>query len=140
MKKLILLTSLLSATNCFANALHNFDEIKTAVITGKTIHIVIDFSKCSMPSKQMTRSVVIGAFTPNAIQIVNDHIATSLTHFTLTNPSFPEKPVYEYIKYTITDKNNVNVTHQVLDAANYTSLSNISSFNCKIESGAQIYT
>lgn len=139
MKKLILLASLLITTNSFADELHNFNEIKAAVIIGKTIHIAIDFSKCAAPNKANAQSMNVGIFTPSAIQVANDHIATSLTHFTLNNPGFPDKPIYEFVRYTITGDDNVNLTAHVLDAVNYISLSNRISFNCKIDSGAKIY-
>lgn len=139
MKKLIFLAVLLSTTNSFADELHDFDEIKAAVITGKTIHIAIDFTKCSTPNKKMAQSVFVGVFTPDALMVVNDHVSTSLTHFTLNNPGFLGKPVYEFARYTITYKNDVNLTTQVLDAINYKPLSEVVSFGCKIESGAKIY-
>ena len=138
MKKLALLASLLISTNSIAGELHNFNEVKTAIVTGKTIHIAINFSRCSASNKGMTQSMSIGVFTPNAIAIT-DHIATSLTHFTLDNPSFPGKPVYEFVRYTITGDNNVNLTDQVLDAVNYTPISDKVSFNCKLETGAKIF-
>ncbi|STX30036.1 VirK protein [Legionella beliardensis] len=140
MKKLILVAALLSAANSFADELHNFDEIKAAVITGKTIHIAIDFSKCSTPNKDLTQSMIVGVFTPNAIAVVADYMATSLTHFTLNNPQAPGKPIYEFVRYTITNKNYVNLTTQALDAVNYTPVADSFSFNCEIESGAKIYT
>jgi hypothetical protein len=139
MKKFILLASLLITTNSFADELHNFNEIKAAIITGKTIHIAIDFSKCSTSNNTTAQSMEVGVFTPSAIHVANDHIATSLTHFTLNNPSFPEKPIYEFVRYTITGDDNVNLIVHVLDAVNYTSVSDKVSFNCKIGSSAKIY-
>ena len=138
MKKLVLLAALLISTNCFSNELHNFEQIKAAVLTGQTIHIVVDFSKCSSSHKALAESVSIGVFTPNAMQVINDHIVTSLTHFTLDNPSFPGKAIYEFVKYTITD-NKINLTSQALDAINYMPLSNKFSFTCAIDESVKIY-
>lgn len=140
MKKFILLASLLITTNCFAGVLYNYNKIKAAVISGKAIHIVIDFSKCSSPKNESTQAMsVIAVYAPNSLLVMNDHIATSLTHFTLNNPSFPGKPIYEFVRYTISDNNTVNVTEQILDA-NYTPLLHDFSFTCKLNSGAKIYT
>jgi hypothetical protein len=139
MKKLFLLASLLLTSTSFANELHHYNDVKAAVITGKTIHIAVDLSSCIASSKEMAQSTSIGVFTPNAIQVNNNHIATSLTHFTLNNPNFPGKPVYEFVRYTITEDNNVNLTDQVLDAVNYAPLSPKISFNCKIDTSAKIY-
>jgi hypothetical protein len=138
MKKLILFTSLLISTNVFADELHNFDQIKAAVLTGKTIHIAIDFSKCC-PQNKVAEQMSIGIFTPNTLQVTNHTIATSLTHLTLNNPRFPDKPVYEFARYTITADNQVNLMVQVLDATNYTPLTNKFSLNCKIDTDAKIY-
>lgn len=138
MRKLFLLTSLLISTNSFSDELHNFNELKSAVMTGKTIRVAVDFLKCSSANKG-DEPVSIGVFTPNAIHVANDHVAASLTHFTLNDPSFPGKPVYEFVSYTIADDNNLNLTDQVLDAVNYTPLSDKFSFNCKIDSGVKIY-
>jgi len=139
MKKIILFVSLLVSSNCFADELSNFDQIKTAVITGKTIHMVIDFLKCSALNKSIKSSIMVGVFTPNTIDVTDDHITTSLTHFTFDNPRFPGKAIYEFVKYTITDNNNISVTDQELDAVTYQPISNIFSFNCKISSGAKVY-
>lgn len=139
MKKFFLLTLTLMISNCLAAELKSYNEIKNAAMQGKTLHIVIDFAKCSPLNKKRTPTTKIGIYTPNAIQIVNDRIVTSMTHFTRDHPSFPAKPVVEFIKYSVTDNDFVNVSYQVLKAVNYTPLSDQSSFICEIESGAKLY-
>ncbi len=139
MKKFILLTSLIISTNIFADKLDNFDQIKHAITHGKTIHITVDFSKCTPSHNQTTNQMNVGIFTPHAIQVVNNKIATSLTHFTLNNPSFPDKPVYEFVRYTFTKDNNLNLTAQTLDARDYSSLSDKHELNCKINAGVKVY-
>lgn len=139
MKKWVFLASLLMASNSFADELYNFHEIKTAIITGKTPHIVVDFAKCSTMSKNNLQSIMVGGFTPNAIHVSDDHIATSLTHFTLNNPSFPQKPVYEFVRYTIKSDNNVNIAIQILDPVSYKSLSDTLSVDCKLNTSVKVY-
>jgi hypothetical protein len=138
-KKLILLPFLFIATNSFANELHNFSEVKSAITMGKSIHIVTDFAKCSSSKKEAFQATQIGAFTPNEIQVVDTHIATSFMHFTLNNPSFPNVSIYEFARYTITDDNNLNLSYQALDARNYSPLTEKASFNCKMNVGVKIY-
>ena len=140
MKKISLLVSLLISTNCFANELNHFNEVQTAATAGKTIHIAVDFSKCTFPMNALNVPSSIGIFTPNTVQVTNDHIATSLTHFTINNPAFPEKAIYEFATYTITTKDQLNITMQFLDAANYTPLGNKITFNCKLGVSAKIYS
>ena len=142
MKKLLVLPFLFVATHGFADELQHFDEIKSAVISGKSIRIAIDFSQCITSSKSATQDKYnIGVFSPNEI-IVNSkgQIASSFMHFTLNNAGFPSKPVFEFVRYTVTSDNNVNVAVQVLDATNYTPLANKISFDCTINSAAKIYS
>lgn len=142
MKKIFLLPFLFIANNGFADELQRFDEIKSAVIAGKSIRITIDYSQCITSSKSTTKNKYnIGIFSPNEI-IVNSkgQIASSLTHFTLNNPEFPSKPVFEFVRYTVTSDDSVNVTAQILDATSYTPLANKTSFDCKINSAAKIYS
>ena len=138
MKKMALLSSLILSTTSMAGELPNYNAIKTSVLSGKSIHIVIDFSKCSTSAKNIADSTSVGIFSPSSIAIT-DHIATSLTHFTLNDPSFPARPVYEFVRYVITDDNHVNLTTQVLDAVNYGPISDKISFNCPLETAAKVY-
>lgn len=138
MKKLTLLSLLILSTTSSAKELHNYAEIKSAAINGKNIHIMVDFSQCT--SEHPAKFTNIGVFTPNAIQILNKYMATSLTHFTLNNPGFQDKPVYEFVRYTITDQNEVILTAQVLDAIDYHPLSGKMIFHCAIDSAAKFYS
>lgn len=53
-------------------------------------------------------------------------------YFTLNDPYFPTKPVYEYIRYTMTSDNNLNLSYQALDATTYMPLTDKFLFDCKI--------
>jgi len=141
MRKLVLLSLLFIATNALADELQNFDQIKSAVTTGKSIRIAIDFSKCVMDKKAVSRDKSnIAIFTPNEIIVDNDgRIVTSLMHFTLNNTNFPAKPVYQFVRYTLTADDHVNLAYQVLDAKNYAILADTVSVDCKISSGVKIY-
>jgi hypothetical protein len=142
-KSLLLLTSLLITTNSFAAELYYFDDIKKAVMTGKNIHIAIDFSKCTSSSMTAqfayTQSMNMAVFTPDAILASDTRIATSLKHFTMDNPRI-RRPVYEYVRYTISNNNTVSLTGQVLDAATYTPLSALSYTSCELGTAAKIYS
>jgi hypothetical protein len=60
-------------------------------------------------------------------------------HFTLNNPNFPKVPLYEFVRYTFTDDNNLNLSYQVLDAQNYSPLTEKASYICKLDVGVKIY-
>ncbi len=141
MRKLLLLSLLLMVTNTFADELHNFDQVKSAVTTGKSIRIAIDFSKCSTEKNSLLQDINnMGVFTPNEIVIDKfGRISTSLMHFTLNDQIFPAKPVYQFLRYTMTSDNNVNLSFQVLDATNYSSLTDKVSFDCKLDAAAKVY-
>ena len=82
----------------------------------------------------------LGLFTPNEIIVdTNGRIDASLKHFTLSDPNFPNKPIYQFVRYTLTSDNNVNLITQLLDAVNYADLEHKVSFDCKIDVGAKIY-
>lgn len=140
MKKIILLSSLtiFIFNTSFADELHHYDQIKNAALTGKTIHITVDFTQCAS-SNAVTQIDNFGVFTPNAMLVANDHIATSLNHFTINSPSFPNKPVYEFVTYRITTNDEINITAQTLDAVNYAPLNNKTTYNCKLDASAKIF-
>lgn len=140
MKKIFLLASLLITNTSFAYELHEYNEVMAAIILGKTIHILVDFLKCSTPNNERAQTMSVAAFTPNVISVIDDHIATSLLHFTMNNPNFPDRPVYEFTRYTLSEDNTVTLNGTVLDAVHYTPLSNKFSFTCKIDSGVKIYS
>ncbi len=140
LKKIILLLSAIITTNSFAHQLHHFDEVSKAALKGKNLHITIDFSQCTGATQSKTAPSLVGVFTPNEMQVSNNHIVTSFMHFTLNNPRFPNLPVYEFVTYNINNENNVILTYQVLSAIDYSILSEKSSFSCKINASARIFS
>ena len=128
---------MLIAANCFAAESHNFNDIKAAVANGKNIRLVIDFEKCSTPNNLLAESRK-GVFTPNEMQITDDHIAASLMHFTLNHPNFLGKPIYEYSRYTIT-ADNLEFNVQPLDAITYAPLAEKFSVKCKLDAAVKVY-
>ena len=141
MKKLLCLTTLLFVSHCYAEQLHSYDQIKSAIAEGKNIRIYVDYSKCTTSSKQKSMPSYSGVYTPNSITINNDagYIATSMLHFTLNHPQFLSKPVYEFLRYTITSDNSVVLTETVLNPVDYSPLSNKFVLNCKIDEGTKIF-
>jgi len=139
MKRIFLLPALFLMGNCLADELHNFSEMKSAIVLGKSVRIVIDFSSCTTSAKTLTPIMTVAAFTPNEIGVTDDHIAASLTHLTMNNPAYKDQPVYEHARYTITNNNDVILTHYAMDAATYKLKAEPVTFNCKIDSGVKIY-
>lgn len=142
MKKIFILSLLALNTNIFANELINYAEIKSAITEGKSIRIAVDFDKCELTAGSFNKlqSFGLGIFSPNEIAIDNGHIAASLLHFTMSDPHMPNKPIYQFLKYIITQDNMINLTTKSLDAVNFTPLSNGFTFNCKINTAAKVYS
>jgi hypothetical protein len=140
-KKLLLTPFLFVAitANSFANELHHFSEVKSAVMQGKAIRIITDFSKCSSFNKETVPPIRVGGFTPNKIQVIDSRILTSFTHFTLSDPRFPDRAVFEFVRYVLTEDNNLTLSYQTLDARNYAVLTEKVSFNCKMGTGFKVY-
>jgi hypothetical protein len=143
MKKILLLAALSSTMILTANAsageLHNYKEIEAAVLHGRAIHIVVDFTKCTVSKKDMTDAMSSAVFTPNAISVMSDHIATSLKHFTLNDPSYPNQPIYEFVRYTINSDNSLVLSDQALDAVSYAALGDKQTITCTVDTSAKVY-
>lgn len=137
LKALSLIPALLLGSNVFSAELHNFAEVKAAAAVGKPVHIVIDLMKCASPTPVQTEMLL--SLTPTGMVIRGNEIVTSLTHFTLNNPVSPNKGVYEFVRYTISN-DNVNLKTDLLDAVTYTKLREQHSFDCKIGSGVRFYS
>jgi len=144
MNKALFLGAALSLviSNSFAAELTNFNDIKAAVLNGKTIHMAINFTKCTTSTHQKFAHFMantIGVVTPNVFQVHEDMLITSITHFTLNHPQFPQRPVQEYITFRITEENELKMTHQSLDAAHYMPISGLMNYTCEIGSDAKVY-
>ncbi len=141
MKTLLCFTTLCLAATGFADQLHNFDQIKSAVTKGKLIRIYVDYTKCSSVSKQSIIPNNAAVYTPNAMVITSEgNIGAQILYFTMQDPRYPSKAVYQYGRYVISSDNFLTLTFTVLNAADYTPLEGNSSLHCKIDDGANIYS
>lgn len=140
MKKLYILISIcLFATASHAGVLRSYLDVTYAVINGRPIHFVIDFPKCASENHDVPKKFRLFMASPNMVAVLEDHVAASASHFTLANPDFIERPVYEYGKFTVTPENTVKLVYQVLDALTYVPLAPAKTFECQMGLGAKIY-
>lgn len=140
MKKIICFITLFLASTGFAEQLHNYDQIKTAVSKGKLIRILVDYEKCTALSTQKIVGNHYAVFTPNAIAISNDgNIGTYILYFTLNDPHYPSKAVYQHGNYVISKDNSLAITFTTLNAADYTQLGNSVTINCKIDDSVKVF-
>lgn len=140
MKKGMCLAACLLASSSFAATLGSYDAIHNNVVAGKSMRIAIDFAQCTAKGKALVQPMRLALYTPNEIAVFSDHIAASLTHFTINNPAFPGEPVYEFARYNITPDNTVNLSIQVLAAANYAPMTEKSEVLCTLGTAAKVYS
>jgi hypothetical protein len=136
MEKFFVLFSLFLTANSIAAQLHNYSDIKSALLNGKKIHILVDLSKCPLTPHPADDNYSV--YTPNETSITPDRIAASVTHFTLLS-SQGDKPVYDFIRYNIASTNQVTLTHAILDAASYQFVEQKHSVDCMIDNGVTIF-
>jgi hypothetical protein len=143
MKKFIYFATLFLTSSSFAEQLHNFDQIKTAVSQGKLIRILVDYEKCTALTAFSVAKTIgnhYAVFTPNAMAIDNEgSIGAYVLYFTLKDPHYPAKPVYQHGNYVLSKDNMLAITFTTLNAADYTPLGTSVTVNCKIDDSAKVF-
>lgn len=140
MKKILYLLPLSMAANCFAGQLHNYDQIINAVSKGKYVRLFMNYQKCTLQKGLNKVPNHFAVFTPNAMAVDDEgNIGTYLLYFTMNDPQYPSKPVYQYIKFKISTNNNLQMTLADLNPADYSPLGFEQTINCKIDEGVLIY-
>lgn len=136
MKRIIFLFALFLSTSSFAakHEVAQYDDIKTAIAQGFSIRIVTDFAKCKPSNNARAAATIMSmaSVLPSEIGVTNEHIAASTNHFTTNDPLFLNRPVYEFVRYTLTPDNNAIISLKVFDATNYQVLLDKMDFTCKI--------
>lgn len=121
-----------------AEQLHDFNQVKSAVAEGKLIRILVDYTKCSSAKEFVANNAAI--FTPNAMAMsVDGTIGSYILYFTMKDPRYPGKGVFQYGRYILSNENTVKLIFRTLNAADYTPLDKEESMTCKIDDGAQIF-
>lgn len=139
-KKLFVLACAMMATTTYANTLHDYHAVKSAISEGKMIRIAINFAKCQAVKNTIPAVDGLGLFTPNEVIVASDgRIVASLTHFTLNDPDFTSHPTYQHVQYVLNADNHLKLTARVLNAGDFSALSDEAIVDCEMGSGAQIY-
>lgn len=139
--KQYLFLSMLLTTTAFAEQLHNYDQIKSTIEKGREIRLYIDYTKCVLPSKNLTLPNNSATYTPNAMAInTAGEIGSYLLYFTMNDPHYLNKPVYQFFKFVISPNNILTMTSSVLNAADYSFLQDEGTVKCNIDNGVNIFT
>ena len=135
--------SLLFASAGFAQQLHNYDQIKSAVTEGKRIRIFIDYTKCTSSSPSLSQKIIgnnDAIYTPNAMAITTaGDIISYILYFTLHDGRYPSRPVYQYGTYAISKNDALVLTFISLNAVDYSPLGDSVSLNCKIDDSVRVF-
>jgi hypothetical protein len=140
MKKFICFMALFLASNSFAIQLHNVEQMKAAVMEGKPIRMVVDYSRCAdlTASKLVANNHAI--YTPDVVKITRDgNLETAILYFTLNDPHHPAKAVYQYLRYAFSGENTLLLTFTTLNAADYALLDGSGSMQCKLDESVNVY-
>lgn len=139
MKKSLLLLGILLSTNLYAAKINTYQQVVSAVENGDVIRININFDLCKTTGARRLHG--LGSYTPNEVIIdMGGDVIASLSHFTTNDPVVPNHPVYQYVRYQFSPTDNtVQVSINVLDAANYSNVENTMVYTCDLGDGAQVY-
>lgn len=141
MKKFISYIALFISSSSFAAQLHNYEQIVNAVSNGKFIRLVMNYQKCIIAKGVRTIPNNYAVYTPNAMAIDTEgSIGTYLLYFTMNDPSFPSKPVYQYVKFIISKDDNLQMILKDLNPNDYSPLGFEQTLNCKIDDGVTVYS
>lgn len=82
-----------------AGELVSFAEMANAVATGKQLTFVWNLKNCS---SENSLPEIITSVKPNAVMVIaNQRITASDRHFSLNDPSLPNKPSFTFSKYNL---------------------------------------
>lgn len=134
---LLLLSPLVSAAE-----LRTYEEIANAAMHGKEIKIVVSFDSCRGGNRALfNHSRCAGSFKPDSFMFDDTpSMAASLTHFTRSNPMFPEESIFEHVRYTINPDNTLTLSAIALDAATYEAISGKFEIVCEFAKAVHFYS
>lgn len=133
--------ALLVAAGVSAHQLHSYADVQKVLEKGSRIHFVLDFSKCEASAKNISTLNYSGYIVPNEMVMNNDagYLATSILHFTLNEPRFPDRPVYVFSRYTLAKDGKMTLNYQTMDAQTFVPLAEKHSFVCQLDEGLRVY-
>ncbi len=130
MKKLLTFAFLFCTLSIFAqsNQLYNFEELMTALKSGKEIHMVIQYGKCKLISDNEEKEKVPDAiggmkldtweyFAVKAVK--NDKAFVVFSESKMIQNPKGDGFVYNYVKVKVSDDNQVKLTAQYVNTKTF---------------------
>lgn len=120
----------------FADNLDSFSDVQDALTKGKSVRVVVDFSKCDSNAKLQMQLIV----EPNMFKVYPKVINFFIDGLALNNPSYVNTPVYEHTQYVIKDNDMVEIWGTIISADKTKILSQVDKpIICKLGKGAKVF-
>jgi VirK protein len=121
---------MLPFVNLFAEVIHSYEELVSAMHSGKQFVIILDLEQVAGKPGMPT-----GSFQPKSMMLMHDRLMTSDLHFSDHQGS----PRYEYLKFTFKQDNSVVIQFTMYDAPTFTQVGSTQSFEGSIGKGIEIF-
>jgi hypothetical protein len=114
----------------------DYTALRTAVLDGKDVRVVLDLSACSVRQFDKPGPAVSGSLRSDAYMIRGDRtIAFAATHFTLRADG---TPVDEYLAFQVHSTGQVDARTRFVKATTYAVMEE-TAFNCGIGRGVTFH-
>lgn len=84
-----------------AKQLNNFAEVQDAVLSGSSINLVTELGLCKTNSHVLDKDSFVSVKLDKIKLTQNKKLTASSLHYTLNNPRYKNKPVYEHMVYKV---------------------------------------
>ncbi|KTD08548.1 VirK family protein [Legionella jamestowniensis] len=136
MKKFFIAVCAMLSVGSYAGELSSFSEVATAVGSGKQLTFVWTLKNCS---SEVNLPDIVTAIKPNAVMLIGEkRITASDTHFSLNEPSLPNKPSFTFSKYNLQDDGQALLDITIMKAENYKKVSNYQ-IRCELGKGLAVF-
>jgi hypothetical protein len=124
-------------SNCNAAPAENqsYADLEKAVLDGKDIRMTLDLSNCAVQGSDKSGPSIRGSARLDAFMVLEDHIAFSMTHFTVRNDN---SPVTEFLSFKAVPSGKVEIRSRALNAANFSVLHD-TAFDCELGKGIVLH-
>ncbi|ASQ46862.1 VirK family protein [Legionella clemsonensis] len=136
MKKFLITVLAIISIGSYAGELSSFSEIANAVVNGKQLTFVWTIKHCS---SEINLPDIVTAIKPNAVMLIGGkRITASDNHFSLNEPSLPNKATSTFSKYNLQDNGLALLDITVMKAKNYKKVSNYQ-IRCELGKGLTVF-
>lgn len=123
----------LSLSTYASDHLSTFQDIKTSLMKGDSVNLVVDLNQCTSTEDVTKHGTMVGGLKVNSFLIrPNNTISFSDTHFTVNSN---QQPIMQFIRYTLNADNSVIFNMKTLELPSYNILGKEVSYKCTLNNG-----